>query len=192
MSGVIGLTNLTFFLDQRSLKLNSFQTTFKEVIVIALGNLQSQFPPPPKKKNHKLNESIREKDNMDCTLSSVNILEHWMHHKLQEKTRTLTRWKMQNCKKESIPHKNQLGRWGKWILPLFMLLDEIWFKTNWSVCLLETFQVRTCDPRLAAIKTFPILEASSLILPFSQTLTRNLNFWEFFTKNLFCWIFCGW
>ena len=49
---------------------------------------------------------------------------------------------------------------------------------------MKSLQVRTCDPRLAPIKTFPILEASSLILPSPQTLTRASNFSQLFAKNL--------
>ena len=55
---------------------------------------------------------------------------------------------------------------------------EIYFKNktdHWSLA--QTFQVRPCcDPRLATIKTFPILEASSLILPFPQNFNEGFKF----------------
>ena len=44
----------------------------------------------------------------------------------------------------------------------------------------KTFRVRSCDPRLSTIKTFPILEASR---PSLRTLTRDLNFQDLFAKK---------
>ena len=50
---------------------------------------------------------------------------------------------------------------------------------------MKTFQVTTCDRRLAAIKTFPILEASSLILPFPKNFDEGFKILRTLCKNYF-------